>query len=268
MINSSNQGSTTLRNVPDLSAEADCDNWWCAQGTCQGGIGGTSLSTPRWAGFMALVNEQAALKNAPSVGFLNPTVYGLGTGSNYDSLFHDITSGSNNNGLGQQYDAVTGYDLVTGWGSPNGQALISTLTPPSTAPYFTLSATPSTLTVPPGAAGTTSTIQLASGNNFSRDSRSGREHSRSAARRYSDPQSNLHIRFRHIHSNCLTDRIWPRREPRGRCHRHKRWRSPDPAGLSHPGAADLLALGFSRYGLSQPGWDRDLNRDGCASEWL
>ena len=166
VINSSNQGSTTLRNVPDLSAEADCDNWWCAQGTCQGGIGGTSLSTPRWAGFMALVNEQAALKNAPSVGFLNPTVYGLGTGSNYDSFFHDITSGSNNNGLGQQYDAVTGYDLVTGWGSPNGQALISTLTPPSTAPYFTLSATPSTLTVPPGAAGTTSTIQLASGNNF------------------------------------------------------------------------------------------------------
>jgi hypothetical protein len=167
VVNATNQGSTSLRNIPDVSAEADCDNWWCAGGTCQGGIGGTSLSTPRWAGFLALVNEQAANNNAPSAGFLNPTVYGVGTSSNYDSDFHDITSGSNNNGLGQQYFAVTGYDLVTGWGSPNGQPIIDALTPVSTAPYFALSATPSTLTVPPGATGATGTIQLTSGNGFS-----------------------------------------------------------------------------------------------------
>ncbi|MGB6688706.1 MAG: protease pro-enzyme activation domain-containing protein [Terracidiphilus sp.] len=167
VIDSSNQGSPTLRNVPDVSAEADCDNWWCAGGTCQGGIGGTSLSTPRWAGFLALVNQQAAQSNAPSAGFLNPTVYGVGTGSSYDSEFHDITSGSNNNGLGQQYNAVTGFDLVTGWGSPQGQALIDTLTPAATAPYFALSATPSTLTVPTGSTGATSTIELTSGNGFS-----------------------------------------------------------------------------------------------------
>ena len=60
VINSSNAGSTTLRNGPDVSADADCNSWWCAGGSCQGGLGGTSLSTPRWAGFMALVNEQAA----------------------------------------------------------------------------------------------------------------------------------------------------------------------------------------------------------------
>jgi hypothetical protein len=167
VIDAANQGSTTLRNVPDVSAEADCDNWWCADGSCQGGIGGTSLSTPRWAGFMALVNENAANSNAPSAGFLNPTIYGIGTGSSYDSEFHDITSGSNNNGLGQQYNAVTGYDLVTGWGSPNGQSLINTLTPPATTPYFALSASPSALIVPPGSTGVTSTIQLTSGNGFS-----------------------------------------------------------------------------------------------------
>jgi hypothetical protein len=167
VIDSSNQGSTTLRNIPDVSAEADCDNWWCAGGTCQGGIGGTSLSTPRWAGFLALVNQQAANSNAPSAGFLNPTVYGVGTSSSYLSEFHDITSGSNNNGLGQQYLAVAGYDLVTGWGSPNGQTLIDTLTPASTAPYFALSATPAALTVPAGATGATTTIQVASGNGFS-----------------------------------------------------------------------------------------------------
>ncbi len=167
VVDSNNQGSTTLRNVPDLSAEADCDNWWCAGGTCQGGIGGTSLSTPRWAGFLALVNENAANNKAPAAGFLNPTVYGIGTGASYASQLHDITSGSNNNGLGQQYNAETGFDLVTGWGSPNGQALINTLTPASTVPYFSLSATPSALTIPPGSAGVTSTIQLASGNGFS-----------------------------------------------------------------------------------------------------
>lgn len=167
VINSSNQGSTTLRNVPDVAAEADCDNYWCANGSCQGGIGGTSLSTPRWAGFLALVNEQAANHNEPSAGFLNPTIYAIGTGSNYDSDFHDITSGSNNNGLGQTYDAVVGYDLVTGWGSPNGQNLINALTPTSSSPYFALSASPVTVTVPPGSTGATSKIQLTSGNGFS-----------------------------------------------------------------------------------------------------
>jgi Pro-kumamolisin, activation domain len=186
VINSSNAGSTTLRNGPDVSADADCNSWWCAQGTCQGGLGGTSLSTPRWAGFMALVNEQAANSNAPSAGFLNPVFYSIGTSSNYGSNFHDITSGGEYNstpctastsaancltsGTGsgfEGYDAVTGYDLATGWGSPNGQALINSLTPPATAPYFAISASPSTLSIPPGSSEATSTIQLSSGNGFS-----------------------------------------------------------------------------------------------------
>jgi hypothetical protein len=57
------------------------------------------------------------------LGFLNPFLYGIGIGSGYDSDFHDITSGSNGG-----YSAVTGYDLVTGWGSPNGANLINALT--------------------------------------------------------------------------------------------------------------------------------------------
>lgn len=167
VVNASNSGSTTLRNIPDVSAEADCDNWWCADGSCQGGIGGTSLSTPRWAGFMALVNEQAANSHAPSATFVNPTLYALGASSSYDSYFHDITSGSNNNGDGQQYFAESGYDLVTGWGSPTGQALINTLTPAATAPWFAISASPATLSIPQGSTSATSTVQLSSGNGFS-----------------------------------------------------------------------------------------------------
>ncbi|MFZ0304526.1 MAG: S53 family peptidase [Terracidiphilus sp.] len=186
VINSSNAGSFTLRNGPDVSADADCNSWWCAEGSCQGGLGGTSLSAPRWAGFMALVNEQAANANAPSAGFVNPVLYSIGTSSNYDSNFHDITSGGEYNstsctastsafncltsGTGsgfEGYDAVTGYDLVTGWGSPDGQSLINSLTPAATAPWFTLSGSPSALSIPSGSSTATSTIQLSSGNGFS-----------------------------------------------------------------------------------------------------
>ncbi len=133
VINSANGGSTTLRNAPDVAAEANVDNWVCANGNpCGGGIGGTSLAAPRWAGFMALVNQQAANNGDPYVGFLNPIIYSIGTSSSYSADFHDITSGNNANSTAS-YNAVSGYDLVTGWGSPNGQALIDKLAPPRAA---------------------------------------------------------------------------------------------------------------------------------------
>jgi len=162
VINTSNDGSTTLRNVPDVAAEADCDNYYCANGSCQGGVGGTSLAAPRWAGFLALANEQA---NGPRIGFLNPAFYTIGTGTNYGSSFHDIVSGSNNNGLGESYNAVAGYDLVTGWGSPNGQSLLNALGPAYTGPNFSLSPSPATINVTPGNTGT-STITLTPVNGF------------------------------------------------------------------------------------------------------
>lgn len=127
VINTANGGSTTLRNVPDVAAEANTDNWFCANGSCEGGVGGTSLSTPRWAGFMALVNQQAVQNGVASVGFLNPIIYSIGASSAYVSDFHDITSGNNGTNYAG-FLAVSGYDLVTGWGSPNGQNLINALT--------------------------------------------------------------------------------------------------------------------------------------------
>jgi subtilase family serine protease len=133
VINSSNGGSTTLRNAPDVAMEANTDNWYCVNGNpCQGGVGGTSLSAPRWAGFLALVNEQAANNGQSSVGFLNNILYPLGISSNYSGDMHDITTGNNNDSGNGGYNAVAGYDLVTGWGSPNGQAFINQLAPPST----------------------------------------------------------------------------------------------------------------------------------------
>jgi hypothetical protein len=170
-----NGGSALYRNVPDVAAEANTDNFFCSSGTCQGGIGGTSLAAPRWAGFLALANEQAAT-NGETIGFLNPLVYAIGQKSGYDTAFHDITSGSNPSGSGTaagstgSFNATTGFDMVTGWGTPNGQGMINALAPvpqtPTAHPYFTLAASPDTLSLTPGGAPGTATISLTAGNGF------------------------------------------------------------------------------------------------------
>jgi subtilase family serine protease len=127
LANSANQASTTVRNVPDVAAEANTDNYTCDQGTCSGDYGGTSFAAPRWAGFLALVNQQVTSGGKSSLGFLNPAIYSIGQSPSYNNDFHDIANGNNNNGRGQSFNAVVGYDLVTGWGSPNGQSLIDGL---------------------------------------------------------------------------------------------------------------------------------------------
>ena len=123
VINSSNKGSTTLRNGPDVSANANFTFYVCAdQTTCTANeYGGTSFATPMWAGFVALANEERIHDSQPLLGFLNPIIYPENVTSEYDSLFHDITSGCSGS-----YCAVVGYDLVTGWGSPKA-ALIGFL---------------------------------------------------------------------------------------------------------------------------------------------
>jgi hypothetical protein len=165
VANSSNGASSTVRNVPDVAAEGNFDNYLCDQGVCQGGWGGTSFAAPRWAGFLALVNQQTVANGNQPLGFINPAIYAIGFGSSYTSDFHDITSGNNNNGKGQSYNAVVGYDLVTGWGSPNGQNLINALAG-SASPSFTLSDSPSSLTIVQGGPGGTSTITVNPLNGF------------------------------------------------------------------------------------------------------
>lgn len=123
VINSSNGGSTTLRNYPDVSAEANTNQYSCFDGGCFEGNGGTSYAAPQWAGYIAMANQQSIAHGGSALGFLNPALYAIGVGSSYDSDFHDIVSGSNGG-----FKSVTGYDLVTGWGSPNGANLINALT--------------------------------------------------------------------------------------------------------------------------------------------
>jgi kumamolisin len=138
VINSSNKGSTTLRNGPDVSANANFSFYTCAdQTTCLANeYGGTSFAAPMWAAYIALANEQLVNNGDKTLGFIDPTLYPLALSSSYAADFHDITSGTSGS-----YSAEVGYDLVTGWGSPNGAALINALAPIATSPTYTLSAT-------------------------------------------------------------------------------------------------------------------------------
>jgi kumamolisin len=124
VINSSNKGSTTYRNGPDVSANANFTFYVCAdQTTCTANsYGGTSFAAPMWAAYIALVNQQLVADGYKTLGFINPYLYAFGVSSSYGTDFHDITSGKSGS-----YSAVKGYDLVTGWGSPNGQGLINAL---------------------------------------------------------------------------------------------------------------------------------------------
>jgi subtilase family serine protease len=116
-INKRNLGDTTLRNVADISANGNFDMMTCQRGSCGGGWGGTSFSSPIWAGFNALMNQQAVKKGKPTVGFLNPILYGAYKSNK--AMLHDVIGHSS--GI---YPAVKGYDLVGGLGSPNGHKTI------------------------------------------------------------------------------------------------------------------------------------------------
>src|SRR3984957_7951514 len=129
VINASNLGSVTLRNSPDVAAEANFDNPTVVNGKFAAGYGGTSFAAPRWAGFLALVNQQSVANGRGTGGVANPALYNIGISSSYSSAFHDISSGSNPPaaGDGSGLNAVPGLHPVNGWGSPAGVGLINQL---------------------------------------------------------------------------------------------------------------------------------------------
>ena len=113
------------RGTPDVAGNADPSTGYQIRVDGQDQVvGGTSAVAPLWAALVALLNQQLG---AP-VGFLNPKIYPLG-----ESVFHDITSGNNDDsGLGG-YSAKSGWDPCTGLGSPDGTALLNALTTSSSS---------------------------------------------------------------------------------------------------------------------------------------
>lgn len=125
-----NHGSTTMRNIPDVAMVSD-KVLIIANNGAQQIVGGDSVAAPLWAAFIALVNQQSSLNGLPSAGFVNPAIYAIGKSATYATAFHDIKTGNNTNSSSpNNYFAVAGYDLCTGWGTPNGKGLINALSPP------------------------------------------------------------------------------------------------------------------------------------------
>jgi kumamolisin len=161
VITSTNKGSTTLRNGPDVSANANFTFYTCSdQTTCLANeYGGTSFAAPMWAAYIALVNQQLASQGESPIGFINPTIYQQNvTAATFAADFHDITSGTSGS-----YSAVAGYDLVTGWGSPNAGLLAALTGSTTTQPGYTLSASPASVSVAAGSTGSSTITSTVSG---------------------------------------------------------------------------------------------------------
>lgn len=79
---------------------------------------GTSLASPLWASIITLINEERTAVGKGSVGFINPTLYAN------PSVLNDIKNGSNPGCYSSGFEAVTGWDPITGLGSPNYPKLL------------------------------------------------------------------------------------------------------------------------------------------------
>lgn len=151
--------SSAWRTVPDIASLADPATGFATYTTFDGGwvtVGGTSLASPLSAASLAVVEARSGTLG---LGNILPALYAS------PLAFRDITSGTN--GL---YAATTGYDRVTGLGSPDWQALTPDLTsgttpvatPSLTLPAVTRSTTPAITVTDPNAS-STSTYKVTDG---------------------------------------------------------------------------------------------------------
>ncbi|NVO07566.1 MAG: peptidase S53, partial [Rhodoferax sp.] len=96
-------------------------------------VGGTSLSTPQWAGLLAIANATRAQLGKLALGAPHALLYGqiASVPGTYASVFADITKGTD--GSCALCSAKLGYDPLSGLGTPNVTGLLSALTAAGTA---------------------------------------------------------------------------------------------------------------------------------------
>ncbi|PSH03830.1 MAG: hypothetical protein CXZ00_09595 [Acidobacteria bacterium] len=136
---------------------AMCTNGFFSSGGTSGSVfyslGGTSAAAPSFAGMLGLLVQRYG-----PLGNINPVLYSSAANSTtYATVFHDITAGNSNitclagttgcvNGV-IGYSAGTGYDMVTGLGSINGNGLYNAI-----AAYYPHATTTTAVTVLPNPA--------------------------------------------------------------------------------------------------------------------
>ena len=113
---SANPSHKVGRGVPDVAGDADPNSGYIIRvDGSQGVIGGTSAVAPLWAALIALINASTG----KPLGYFNPLLY---TQLSKSGAFQDITTGNNGS-----YSAATGWDACTGWGTPDGTALLGAI---------------------------------------------------------------------------------------------------------------------------------------------
>ena len=180
------------RDVPDVSLNASpfhdsfliCDgtdstgNQGCTNGFRESQnyldtVGGTSVGAPTFAGILALINEATGSKG---LGNVNSTLYSLAASA--ASSFHDITTGDNKvpcvqgstncpSGGTIGYSAGTGYDQASGLGSVDVFNLATSWPGYSSAPNYSVSANPPSVTISSSGQTGTSTITVRATGGFS-----------------------------------------------------------------------------------------------------
>jgi hypothetical protein len=145
------------RDVPDVSLTASGahDGYVIYANGALMAVGGTSASSPSFAGIVAILNQYLVAKEGlakPGLGNINPSLYSLA--GNTADVFHDVTAGDNivpcaaavqGCGAGSYgYKAGPGYDLTTGLGSVDAYNLVTKWTslPPAVGTKLVLSASP------------------------------------------------------------------------------------------------------------------------------
>jgi subtilase family serine protease len=164
------------RDVPDVSltASADHDGYLVWVGNLQA-WGGTSASSPSFAGIVTLVNQYLVtqgIQSTPGLGNINPILYSLAQTSG--GVFHDITVGNNmvpctvgspNCTTGSMgYSAGPGYDLASGLGSVDAYNLVTNWSSATPLVVTTTTLTASATSIPQTASvQLTATVTPASG---------------------------------------------------------------------------------------------------------
>jgi subtilase family serine protease len=110
------------RGYPDISYNAGVDGGVLVHvGTLAPGatsfflFGGTSAGAPQWAALASITNQVAG----HPLGLLNKRIYQLGRQGALNTLLHDVTVGNNGFAGVTGFLAAPGWDLATGWGTPN-----------------------------------------------------------------------------------------------------------------------------------------------------
>ena len=110
------------RITPDVSALST--NFRVLAKGAYGCLSGTSAATPVFAGLISLLNDEQVAAGKPTLGFINTAIYGAN-----EDLGFDVIDGNNKHQFCKAgFSAATGFDAVTGWGTPQMDKLRSILT--------------------------------------------------------------------------------------------------------------------------------------------